>query len=56
MSDVDLSIDIQAYLDALFLMVQDLKTPGRKAKGKFHILSFKIFRILAVIYQNNVLD
>ena len=32
LSDVDLCVDIQQYLNVLFLLVQDLKTPGRKAK------------------------
>ena len=31
---VDVSDNMQPFLDTLFKMVQDLKVPGRKAKGK----------------------
>ena len=34
---VDISDDMQPFLNALFKTVQELKTPGRKAKGKLFI-------------------
>lgn len=33
MGVVDIAYDFQPYLDELFKLVQDLKVPGRKAKG-----------------------
>jgi len=35
----DISDDFQPILNALFDLVQILKVPGRKAKGKFHVLT-----------------
>ena len=36
LGSVDTCCAMQPFLDALFKMVQDLKVPGRKAKGKYH--------------------
>lgn len=39
---VDVSEEMQPFLDAFWSMVADLKVPGRKAKGKLHHDSFQI--------------
>jgi hypothetical protein len=35
---VDISDNLQPFLDTLFKMIQDLKVPGRKAKGKYILI------------------
>lgn len=35
LSVLDVSYNLQPYLDALFALVAELKVPGRKAKCKF---------------------
>jgi hypothetical protein len=36
LSDIDIWSDMQPFLDQLFEIVQIMKVPGKKAKGKFH--------------------
>lgn len=43
MGCLDISFNLQPYLDELFKMVQDLKVPGRKAKGKFNFVSCNLY-------------
>ena len=55
LATIDIWDDYQAWLDALFDLVQELKVPGRKAKGKLHISLLTPFSLRAAIRANDVL-